>query len=725
MLRNMRELATAYSDSRHSLFLVIALWASAGICLAQGAERLPGSEPLRPDAGDLRTQRKQIFDYFQNLIEAAEAGRDESWKPDFSSAEAYQRSLVGKRSDLRRMLGLVDDGGNAGTAMLELIGEGGGFRVERVTIPTLAGLSARGLLFTPASPGRKPAVIVFPDANTWPERLTGLDSDGGIDATVARYLDGKSVVYVQQSIERLADHPYRAKTRDKDRRLILYRLGYVVGRTMPGLDVQDCLAALGFLSQREGVDARRISVSGHGQGGMTALLTAALDTRVAGAVVGEYFDCRNRCWAEPVDRRLRGRLKQFGDAELAALIAPRPLTLEASEAFLSGATDFNVEHTRALHFYEGLSSAAQLRTVKRRVLSLGSPLGLSVSSEAARSARDAHFEERLAWLRKQVDESEAKRYARWGILEQPATAFPEIQKAMLADYRKMVGTLPNDGTPMRVRSELAATTDKFRTYRVTIDVRQGVDVYGELVVPTNIQGRRPAVICQHGFGGYPNKITGLGMTEDTVYREFGRQLAEKGYVVFTPQLLHISPSEEVSRQMRQANAVNMMRLAMPVAKTERVIDFLASLPYVDSKRIGYYGLSYGGYSAIWMTPLLDRLAASVCSGNFNDWRTKITSDELNTSYLRHPDEDMYFWNCLHRFTHPELIAMCAPRPFCIEFGTRDGITTPEWTAYAWKQTKELFEHIGHPDRVRLAEFEGRHEIKGEETFQFLDRWLRP
>ena len=40
-------------------------------------------------------------------------------------------------------------------------------------------------------------------------------------------------------------------------------------------------------------------------------------------VVAGYFQSRDRCWEEPVDRRLPGQLLEFGDAELAALMAPR------------------------------------------------------------------------------------------------------------------------------------------------------------------------------------------------------------------------------------------------------------------------------------------------------------------------------------------------------------------------------------------------------------------
>jgi dienelactone hydrolase len=173
-----------------------------------------------------------------------------------------------------------------------------------------------------------------------------------------------------------------------------------------------------------------------------------------------------------------------------------------------------------------------------------------------------------------------------------------------------------------------------------------------------------------------------------------------------------------------ADAVGMMRVALPIAQTRRVVDFLQSLPFVDPQRIGYYGLSYGGYSALWIPPLEERLAAVVVSGHFNDWRSKITADTTATSYLLHPDEDFYNWDVLHRFTHVELVALDAPRPVCIEYGTRDGITTPEWTAYAWKQLAAVRDHLGLGERILLAQFDGVHEVRGEESFAFLDRFLR-
>jgi hypothetical protein len=220
-------------------------------------------------------------------------------------------------------------------------------------------------------------------------------------------------------------------------------------------------------------------------------------------------------------------------------------------------------------------------------------------------------------------------------------------------------------------------------------------------------------------------ITGLGQPADTVYHEFGRRLAERGYVVFAPLILHHHPPQQINDQARAADAAGMMRVAMVIAKTQRAVDFLETLPFVDRRRIGYYGLSYGGYSTLWVSPLVDRLAAIVISGHFNDWRSKITSDATPTSYLRHPDEDFYNWNVLPRFTHPELVTMMLPRPVAVEFGQQDGITTPAWTAYAWGQLSAIAAHLGMAGRVVLAHYDGVHEIHGVETFAFLDHLLRP
>ena len=42
------------------------------------------------------------------------------------------------------------------------------------------------------------------------------------------------------------------------------------------------------------------------------------------------LDDRTAVWTQPIDRNVFGLLDQFGDAELASLVAPRPLMIEAA-----------------------------------------------------------------------------------------------------------------------------------------------------------------------------------------------------------------------------------------------------------------------------------------------------------------------------------------------------------------------------------------------------------
>src|SRR5207244_5901231 len=111
------------------------------------------------------------------------------------------------------------------------------------------------------------------------------------------------------------------------------RPAFELGRHIIGLEVQKILAAAACfrqLNSREKVD-RKLGIVGYGEGGLLALHAAALEPRIAVACVSGYFDSRQNLWQEPIYRNVFGYLTEFGDAELASLVAPRPLIIEASQ----------------------------------------------------------------------------------------------------------------------------------------------------------------------------------------------------------------------------------------------------------------------------------------------------------------------------------------------------------------------------------------------------------
>ena len=667
-------------------------------------------------------QWRQLDAYFRKRLAETPALRDRAWR---AAADPGAR-----RARLETMLGARVQAQTGAAHLLHR----GAVRVEELEVPTDTG-GARALLFVPPGEARPPVLIAIPPDETPRERFAGVEEGSSAPAAWLTALLARGVaVAVMSTVERTRDHPLCQRTRGKDRRHILHRLAFVVGRTAPGIEAGQARALAASLAARSDLDGKRLAIAGFGQGGMTALLAAALDERFTGALVGDYFDQREDGWQEPVDRMLYGQLLEFGDAELAAMIAPRKLILLRGNI---PAARFAAELGRArrlapshLEAGEGQEFDAAAAEKCAALLGAGDTAAVPVDWRAAREKaacmRDRHFEAVLGALRAEIDSSEAVRRQRWGLeTATPATA-PAKAEALRKELVRLMGQTTEPRLPLNPRTRLIRVTDKYLGFDVLLDVIDGVEAYGQLLVPRGAGGRLPAVVAQHGLGGQPKDITTLGPKPDTPYHGFGAKLAEEGYVVFAPYVVHPIPQAKlINPLVRMAGALGRMRVSPEVTKLNAIVDFLSSLPWVDPERIGYYGLSYGGYSAIWMGPRETRLKAVVVSGHFNDWRTKITNDENPTSYLLHPDEDFYNWDVLRRFTHVELLAAMYPRAACVEFAERDGTTTPAWHERSWREVERVARAFGAPERFVRDHFDGVHEIQAVGALEFLNRWLRP
>jgi hypothetical protein len=114
----------------------------------------------------------------------------------------------------------------------------------------------------------------------------------------------------------------------------IHRQAFQMGRHVIGYEVQKVLAAVDWFlhdgRQDEAAERPRVGVAGYGEGGLIALYAAALDPRIDAALVSGYFEPREGLWQEPIYRNVWGLLTEFGDAEIASLVAPRALVIESS-----------------------------------------------------------------------------------------------------------------------------------------------------------------------------------------------------------------------------------------------------------------------------------------------------------------------------------------------------------------------------------------------------------
>src|SRR6266700_2079076 len=304
---------------------------------AQQAQTLPGTQPLTWE-GDLS---KRMMDGAHRFVERKIAEsiqtRSKYWTRDFSLGTADEKSVEPNRERFRKIIGVVD---SRAPVVMErcgdednpaLVAETGTYRVYQARWPVLEGVSGEGLLLEPK---RAPLgyVVTLPDADQTPEQIAGLAARIGREEPFARRLaeDGFEVV-VPVLIDRgsrWSGDPQIRMT-DQPHREWIYRQAFHMGRHIIGYEVQKVLAAVDWFQHKNG-GRGKIGVAGYAEGGLIAFYAAAIDTRIDAALVSGYFNTRQRIWSEPIYRNVWALLHEFGDAELATLIAPRSLTIEYS-----------------------------------------------------------------------------------------------------------------------------------------------------------------------------------------------------------------------------------------------------------------------------------------------------------------------------------------------------------------------------------------------------------
>src|SRR4051794_26654119 len=72
------------------------------------AQELPGTKPLVGKDDFAKVMVSGIHRYLDKLTADHVKKRTESWKPDYSSPQAYAKSLEPQRQRLRKILGVVD-----------------------------------------------------------------------------------------------------------------------------------------------------------------------------------------------------------------------------------------------------------------------------------------------------------------------------------------------------------------------------------------------------------------------------------------------------------------------------------------------------------------------------------------------------------------------------------------------------------------------------------------
>jgi dienelactone hydrolase len=760
---------------------VVCAWAGVLIALpvlaAERTETLPQTEPLDWEERDLSSRLMDgAHRFIERQIAESVAKRSQFWARDFSSPAAYASSVQSNRARFRTTIGVVDPrlparmerfGDDVHPA---LVAETSRYRVYQVRWPVLDGLFGSGLLVQPKRPTLGYAVAL-PDADQTPEQLMGLAPGVAPESQCARLLAENGFELVLPTLvsrEKLQTVDPQLRSSDQTHREWIYRQAFHMGRHIIGYEVQTVLAALDWFKQRHGDDTK-VGVCGYAEGGLIAFYAAAADARIEVALVSGYFDSRQHVWAEPIYRNVWGLLREFGDAEVAALILPRTFMVEHSP--VPTVRDQKGEwRTPDLGSVTAEMDRIETGTTLKRPLRFtgsGLPVGpfsdramaafaqqlgvgkLAALSEELPSDQRAAFdpavrqqrlvqemEDHVQMLVRQSDKVRDKFFlysvlpelsvSQWSTDRRHPAHPPEkfIEGAKLFRRRfweEAMGRFDEPLLPFNARTRKVAESGKWTAYDVVLDVFPELIAWGVLVLPKDLKPgeRRPVVVCQHGRSGVPRDTLDAG---NTAYNNFAGALAERGFITFAPHNLY--RGEDRYRWLgRKANTVHATLFSFIIAQHDQILRWMESLPNVDGDRIAFYGLSYGGETAVRVPAILEKYCLSICSGDFNQWTHKVAATDQPFSFMRTIEWEMPYWNLGHTFDYAEMTYLMVPRPFMVERGHLDRVGLDAWVAHEYAKTRWLYAQLGLADRTEIEFFQGGHSINGEGTFAFLSKHL--
>jgi dienelactone hydrolase len=718
---------------------------------------LPSTQPLTWD-GPLDVRMMDgAHRFVERKIAESVAGRAKYWKRDFSSSAAYEKSVEPNRERFRKIVGLVDPRVAPAMERLapgddpEVIVETSRFRGFQVRWAVLDGVCGEGVLMQPKSAPHGYVVLLADPSASGGEEFVRRLAENGYEVLVQVLIDRTS---------RWSGHP-DIKMTDQSHREWIYRQAFHMGRHVIGYEVQKVLAAADWFRHQD--PAAKIGVAGYGEGGLLALYAAAADTRIGAALVSGYFDSRQNVWSEPIYRNVWGLLHEFGDAELASLIAPRGLVVEYCPApsvtnqkgdlktppFESVQAEFD----RA----RGLAPSFQQRQLvrggpwSREALlaftgQMGAPAAMPASSEEATwksSDPDGRQKRQVEELERHVQSLvrasprvREKFYLHKVAPELADDVFNTDSRRPTRDpakfieasrwyrtyfHEEVLGRFDDPPLPPNARTRRVYDREKWTGYEVVLDVFPDLFAWGILCVPRDIQPgeRRPVVVCQHGRNGVPkDAVEG----DSPYYHAFAAKLAEQGFVTFAP--FNLYRGEDRYRYLsRKANGIKGSLFSFIIAQHAQILRWLGTLDYVDAKRIGFYGLSYGGETAVRVPTILQDYALSICSADFNAWTEKVAATDHPFSFMYSIEWEMPYFDMGSTFDYAEMTYLMLPRPFMVERGHDDRVGRDEWVAHEYAKVRWLYAEFGLEDKTEIEYFNGGHTIHGQGTYAFLKKHL--
>jgi len=240
-------------------------------------------------------------------------------------------------------------------------------------------------------------------------------------------------------------------------------------------------------------------------------------------------------------------------------------------------------------------------------------------------------------------------------------------------FWRLIGERPRD-TPLRARVVGGFQRDGYRVEKVVYESRPNYFISANLYLPEGGRPPYPGVLFQMGHSGNGKALK--------VYQLCSIGLARLGFVVlgFDPmgqgERVNYgggnSPDDEHTLPAFQAALIGDTATLWQTWDSIRSLDYLASHPLVDSKRLASTGQSGGGTTSMFLACADPRLAtAAIASGNTEnfacaDFISPGSTDDGEQNLIHSVPAGFDRWDMLQAFAPKPLLVMASAHDF---FGT--------------------------------------------------------
>lgn len=155
--------------------------------------------------------------------------------------------------------------------------------------------------------------------------------------------------------------------------------------------------------------------------------------------------------------------------------------------------------------------------------------------------------------------------------------------------------------------------DRPEIKNITLKADDGTPLYGKLILPTDFDASKKYPVIVYLYNGpHLQLVTNSFPASGNLWYEY---MAQNGYIVFT-----MDGRGSSNRGLKFEQAVHRHLGEIEMADQMKGVEYLKSLPYVDSARMGIHGWSFGGFmTTSFMLKHPEIFKVGVAGGPVIDW----------------------------------------------------------------------------------------------------------